>query len=342
MNLFATADRPWHHDWSTMSDLRAAVQLPSTMDFDTSGSTGPSRTWRHRGETLWTEAGLLADLVRPHRPEAVLASAPPRHLYGALATVLLPARLRLPVWYRPQYFGALPPPGGRRWLVVAVPWTFAALARREAWLDQVAHLTVLHSSATVPETAARLLERLGGRAEVVEVFGATETGGVAHRVWRPDPPPWRLFPDVELRTEGPGEQPLRVRGPRLAEGLAEWTLDDFVVPVPDRGFRFAGRRSRLVKVNGRRVDLDVLEAALRAALPGMDLAALPVADPTSGEHVDLLVVPEGRTEDEVRAAIAHLAPRPRRVLLVPAIDRSATGKARRVRLTACAGTPPVR
>ncbi|MFI6507749.1 long-chain fatty acid--CoA ligase [Streptosporangium sp. NPDC050855] len=383
-------DDPWLVRWDLLgpgTDVDAFVldRLAETVDLETSGSTGPSRCWRRTREQMWAEAGLLAALVERDRPQALLSFAPPKHVYGALASVLVPARLRLPAWYRPRYFGAMPAPQDRRWAIVAVPWTFSILRRHSSWVGGTEHLSVLHSTATLPLAAESLVEETGReRIRVVEVFGSTEAGGIASRTWGPDRPPWELFEDVEFapRAEtpaethaetpaeipagsdgasagapgdvttgapdgdidgdidgAPGEEtPLVVRSPRLAfrpgEAPADvWRTDDYVRRLDARRFRFDGRRDRLVKINGRRVDLDRLEESVRSVLRCADLAFLPVTDAFSGENFDLLVVPEGEgalSVTEVRAAVGRFDARPRQVRLVDRIDRSDTGKLRRL------------
>ncbi|MEQ4720119.1 hypothetical protein [Nonomuraea sp. B19D2] len=173
--------------------------MPATVDLGTSGSTGASRTWRRTREQMWAEAGLLAGLLEKDRPEAVLSFAPPKHVYGALAGVLVPALLRLPVWYRPRYFGALPSEPFDRWAVVAVPWTFSILLRALPWVSAVEGLVVLHSTALLPATAGQLVSAAGAeQVGIVEVFGSTEAGGIASRTWSPSEQPWRLFDDVDF------------------------------------------------------------------------------------------------------------------------------------------------
>lgn len=333
--------RAWHVRWDRVPAIGGG-DLPDVVDFPTSGTTGPRRWWRRHGPRVWAEAGLLAGLVAPGRPDAVVSFVPPAHLFGALATVLVPARLRVPAWYREGFFGELPDVGGGRPVVMATPWIFELLLRHLDWVRGLAHLTVLYGGAMLPATAGDLLRELGPeRVLLVEVLGSTEAGGIATRSWREgEPPDWRLFPDVSFaHPVTPGaEVPLAVTGPRLAFRPGEpepvsWTGDDRVVPLDERTFRHAGRAGRLVKVNGRRINLDAAEYALRAVLGCADLALLPVTDAKVGEHVELLVALHPGTEVadlDLAAAFARLGVRPRRLHVVPRIDRSALGKPRHV------------
>lgn len=310
---------------------------------------------------------MLADLVRTDRPAAVVSFVSPAHVYGALATVLMPARLGVPVWYRLSPYGAMPVVDARRVVVVAIPWIFQLLLTHMAWVREFDHVTVLHSSAMLPETARDFLAEAGaGRAAIVEVLGSTEAGAIATRRWRAgDPPPWTLLDDVSFAAAdaggvpdsgaadhgvpdhgapdhgAPDEVPLIIRSPRLAfrpggPPPRVWEADDHVQRLDGRTFRFAGRRTRLVKLNGRRVNLDEVEHALRADLHCADLAVVPVADRMIGEHVDLLVVPHPGTtlaDIDLAAVRTRLGVRPRRVRVVSRIDRSDVGKLRDPRNT---------
>lgn len=353
------AERSWRVRWDTVADpaALALARLPAAIDFQTSGSTGPSQTWRRERESVWLEAGMLAELLAPERPQVLVSFVPPVHVYGALASVLVPAHLRVPAWFRPGFIGAMPPIEQRRAVVVATPWIFTLLRENLPWVRRLEHLTVLHGGAMLPASAGEFLGEAGSdRALIVEVLGSTEAGGIATRRWRyGEPPPWTLFRDVsfampapagrsreageamETGTAGP-EVPLVVRSPRLASRPGEpppatWEADDHVQPLDARRFRFAGRRTRLVKVNGRRINLDEAEHALRGLLDCADFAVVPVADAMIGEHLDLLVVlrPGTALSDlDLAAGFTVLGVRPRRVRVVPRIDRSETGKLRHV------------
>lgn len=178
---------------------------------------------------------------------------------------------------------------------------------------------------------------------MVEVLGSTEAGGTATRRWRTgEPPAWTLFRDVSFTDSvraaaGRGEEvPLGIHSPRLAfrpDGPppAYFEGDDRITPLDERTFLFAGRRGRLVKVNGRRLNLDELEHALRDLIDCRDLAIRTVADAMIGEHVELhLVLHPGATlaDIDLKGAYARMGVRPKAVHVVDRIERSALGKVR--------------
>lgn len=339
-------DRGWCVRWDEVGPEEAhrlvSRHVPDAVEFMTSGTTGAQRRWTCDRDQLWNEAGLLASLVGSPAPGAMVSFAPPKHRYGALVSVLLPARLGIPAWTTPKGIETLPiERGGSPWLVAAIPWTFTLLRRASRWVRQQSHVTVLHSTATLPKAAQDLVADVGdAQLRIVEVFGSTESGAVASRAWTPGNPPWTLVDGVSW-ADGTGcaeATALAVHSPLLARASdgtrpQAWTLDDIVRRTGDRGFVFEGRRGRLVKVNGRRIDLDHLEGVLRDNLPCTDLACVPVTEAVIGEHFDLHVVPRtGRriSHEDVRAAVRVAGVAPRQVAFVTAIHRSETGKLRKL------------
>lgn len=333
-------DDAWSARWDTVVDAEnlCVTALPPFIDFHTSGTTGPSRCWRRLRRNVWLEAGMLAELIAPDRPDAVVSFVPTMHLFGALAGVLVPAHLGVPVWRRTAFVGAMPRLRHRRIAVIATPWIFQLLLEHLDWVRGFERITVLYGGAMLPATAGTFLRQAGpDRAVIVEVMGSTEAGGVATRRWRDgDPPPWTLFPDVSFADPGiaGAEVPLAVRSPRLAFRPGErppdrWLADDVIVPVDARTFRLVGRSGRLVKVNGRRINLDEAEHAVRAVLDCADLALMPITDDVVGEHVDLVVALKPGTklsEMDLPAAIRKLGVRLKHVRVVAGIERSALGK----------------
>lgn len=325
------------------ADAGWRLRLPGTVAFETSGHTGEPATWLRSRAQIDAEVALLADACGVADRDAVVSFAPPRHLYGYLTTVVLPSTAGLPVWYFPATAAPrLDAIGARCPLVVCIPSALRALERRPSFLDAFDDVRVVHSTATLPEAATRLLRGSGDRVDLVELFGSTETGLVALR--RPAfGNLWALAPDVEFADAAPEgvERPLRIASPRIGRRPGErppptWTMDDYVERCGPRAFRFGGRRTRLVKVNGRRLCLDALEDRVRDAVACADVACVPCRDEYRGESFDVvLAVPDGdgltpeALERTCRAVLAPVAA-PRHVTVARRIDRSATGKLRSV------------
>ncbi|MET8759546.1 class I adenylate-forming enzyme family protein [Lentzea sp. NPDC004782] len=306
------------------------AEVPDTVVVATSGSTGAPAKWSRSRDQLLTEVGLLAALWRCSRVDLIFAFAPPTHLYGVLTTLLLPAVLGVPVWYHPGVDAPATDVSGKGVGVTAIPWTFRILRRHRAVYATAVEIAIMHSTANLPPGAAETATGLGGEhVRITEVFGSTESGGIAHRVERDGV--WTLFEDVRLNGPVGEETRLVVAGPRLAQGLTTWDTRDFVEVVDERRFRFRGKRVRLRKINGVRVDLDVVEQRLREVVPVEDLACVPVDDEVRGESFAVLVVPfepDGTLPTAIRVALKEFGLSPQEERMVDRIDRSETGKLR--------------
>ncbi len=323
-----------HAAAAALADLRRG-----DYEFHTSGSTGTPKTWLHSGEALCANAdALLGAMDREF--DAVVSFAPPRHIFGACATVALPAVLGVPLYF----WGGIscPPPvvRGDRLLVVAIPWTFTLLHRQLTWIRSFTQVTFLHSTAVLPASARALRDELldeqaaPGRPELFEVLGSTETGAVAYHSGWDSAAAWRLFPGVTFDPQAPRgtDGPLVVTSPWQARGAdgdtpSSWATGDLVEIVDDSRFELRGRIGRLVKINGRRHDLQHIEEELKSKVACADVACLLVADAIRGESFDVLIAggSEG-AEQSAQAALRPLGLAARRIELVEEIRRSETGK----------------
>jgi len=139
-------------------------------------------------------------------------------------------------------------------------------------LDRFSSLpSVIFSSGGPLKTADALAWRRWVPRGVVEIYGSTETGGIAWRVQSTDPSSasWTPFSDVSFTFEADGA--LVVRSPRV--GPEPIRMEDAAQPLADGRFRLMGRLDRIVKLEEKRVSLPELEAALEAH-PWVESAAV--------------------------------------------------------------------
>jgi acyl-coenzyme A synthetase/AMP-(fatty) acid ligase len=329
------------------------MSASTAIRFATSGYTGQQKSWFRSETQLCAEAKLIGDLIVGPVDE-IVSFAPPQHLFGALFGEVLPRLLDVPVqfMYRdPCAVPVLRP--GRRVLFVCLPSAWLMLRRLTATIRDLPGAVFLHGTGpTTPAAEQTVAELRGGRVRAVELFGSTETGGIGYRDLCPGESgsPWTLLPDVELLEDpgadifGPGTRRLHVRSSRLArpQGEAEppsgVLLEDVVRLLDERRFIFLGRSSRLIKVNGKRCDLDEVEKWIHRSI-GTAVACLPVRDLVRGEHYELFYTADGvRGNAEVWQRLAGLAgtvPLPRKLHAVGAIPMTSTGKIKVDQLYAC-------
>ncbi|RKP50712.1 AMP-binding protein [Trinickia fusca] len=183
----------------------------------------------------------------PHQLQARLAAC------GAAAVVSSPAHLA-------------------RW--PALPG-FDTLAPAPRWF--------FSSGGPLSEDAALAYGRAFGAAPA-EIYGSTETGGIAWRQQHASPA-WQPMPGIEVKRDDDGA--LMLRSPHL--GHDDWhRTDDAIAFDADGRFRLQGRLDRVVKLDGKRVSLPEIEAQL-ARHPYVAQAAAVVLPGTSRERLGVLV-----------------------------------------------------
>lgn len=240
-------------------ELQAAASDPwseaSRIVFHTSGSTGVPKAVVKSLSQLQTEVQVLKDLFfSPVRPRLFVPTVSPLHLYGFLFVVLLPFELKSPRLDRlvsyPETLSQL-----RQGLIVLVtsPAFLKRLDEPNAGLPRPPE-RVFSSGGALPEAAARRAQAWFGQA-VTEIYGSTETGGIA---WRRNPEAnlWTLFPGMVL--SGGGEESVWLQSPYLE---APVPLDDRL-ELGEGGFRLLGRADSVVKIEEKRVALNEVEHRL--------------------------------------------------------------------------------
>jgi acyl-coenzyme A synthetase/AMP-(fatty) acid ligase/3-hydroxymyristoyl/3-hydroxydecanoyl-(acyl carrier protein) dehydratase len=117
-----------------------------------------------------------------------------------------------------------------------------------------------------------------------EIYGSTETGGIA---WRrqDESDAWQPVTGIEVRRDEDGA--LNVRSPHL--GHDGWHRTDDAISLDDDGrFRLWGRLDRVIKLDGKRVSLPELEARL-ALHPCVAQAAVVPLEGATRERIGALV-----------------------------------------------------
>lgn len=307
--------------------------LADTIVFETSASTGRPRRWERSRDQLQAEARVMVARIVSHSVDAVLSFAPATHLYGRVFGTEIPALLDVPTTSISSVLGPLTLPAARRVLIVAVPssWRLLQSPSLRGAFDQV---TVVHGAGVAPIDAGRITEALGRDSRAVEVFGSTESGGIATRRLGCGTD-WAVVDDVTLHGAPGVVLPLRVSSPRLAVELGsdsvplDMTLADRVIRTGVDTFQHLGRTDHVIKVDGRRWDLDDVERRVRAEL-GIDVACIGVPDALRGSTYDLFVETEATRESTLATLVADRPPR--RVHWVHALPRTPRGKVDRAQL----------
>jgi acyl-coenzyme A synthetase/AMP-(fatty) acid ligase len=317
------------------------VQAPLLVVF-TSGSTGQPQALPKRLCQLFDEITALEQAFGATAPGAtVLASVSHQHVYGLLFRVLWPLATARPVQAQSvvvlEDVAELAPPDSEA-LLIASPAHLSRLPLH----TQTRVRQVFSSGAPLPDTAVPDCLRVFGQAPI-EVYGSSETGGVAWRQRNPGAVThWQPLPGVEWRLD---EGALWLRSAHLDE--TGWMPSADRAAAVEGGFELRGRADRIVKIAEKRVSLTAVEAALRASPLVADLRLLPMTAPR--EQIAVVAVPselgwqlhdtKGKRVlvEALRGELADVVERvalPRRFRFLPELPVNTQGKSTLSRLLA--------
>ncbi|GAB7127067.1 acyl-CoA synthetase family protein [Silvimonas sp. JCM 19000] len=227
----------------------------------TSGSTGEPLCIEKRLAQLNDEMQAQDSVFGATIPAdaLVVATVSQQHLYGLLFRVIWPL-----VSGRPFAAQALAFPEALTVAAAHVPQVLvsspAFLKRLPDTLDWAAvashHVAIFSSGGPLPAATSDQIRAQSGLA-VREIFGSSETGGIA---WRDQPSAaWTALPQVDVALSADGL--LQLRSPYLPS--MDWFVTaDQAAFAADGTFRLLGRADRIAKIEEKRVSLTALETAL--------------------------------------------------------------------------------
>lgn len=110
---------------------------------------------------------------------------------------------------------------------------------------------------------------------------------------------------------------------------------DLAQLLPDGNYRYRGRKDRLVKIRGYRVELDEVEAALLSHPHVLEAAAYAISDEQGSKLIEAAVIPQPEAEVSAADVLQFLNARlpvyavPLMIHLMPDFPRTSTGKVSR-------------
>ena len=295
----------------------------------TSGSTGVpvphKKTWGRLVACVREGAQRLG--VADGRSYALLGTVPAQHMYGFESTVLTCLQSGNALCAeRPFYpvdicarLAQLPRPR----VLITTPIHLRTLLGTDIELPPI-DLIVSATAALSPQLALEAERRFG--AQLIEIYGSTETGQVASRrtVMTPE---WQLWPEVRLTLES---------GRAWAQGghVEQRTpMGDVLEAKDQQRFILLGRTEDLVNIAGKRGSLGYLNHHLNA-IPGVLDGTFFVRDDEAGAATGVTRLAAFVVAPSLDAAslLEQLRERidpvflPRPLLFVERLPRSATGK----------------
>jgi acyl-coenzyme A synthetase/AMP-(fatty) acid ligase len=232
----------------------------------TSGSSGEPKMINKTLAELDVEISTLESLWGNEITGCgVLATVPHYHIYGLLFRLLWPLAAGRPfdccTCTNPEQLGERVTRFTDHILVSSPSHLtrFPQLMELGDW--NPAPRMIFSSGGPLPaETAGIYRQELG--QSPVEIFGSTETGGVAwrRRQGSPGEDAWTPLPGVHVNRDT--DNALLLDSPFVPQ--RKWRMDDAISLLSDGRFRLEGRLDRIVKLEGKRLALPEMERRLEA------------------------------------------------------------------------------
>ncbi|WP_016956414.1 AMP-binding protein [Catenovulum agarivorans] len=291
---FNSAQLQLEQNSSQISDIE--LPLDAQIDFFTSGSTGSAKCIHKSFNQLVTEVKTLEQTFS-HSPQqiCVVSTVSHQHIYGMLFKLLWPLvcghKLLSQTYEYPEH------------MVNAV----ADIQQKLVLITSPAHIHRLVADNVLSAVADKFLQIFssGGPLDmqknlafsepmscrVTEVFGSTETGGIAWRQYDGSEHSalWQPFAGVEV-CANQAEQRLVVNSPYIVQ--PHYLTDDRIELVDGQKFKLLGRVDRVVKIEEKRVSLDDLQQKLAASSYFNDVYVLPIQSKNRQQLAAVMVLTE--------------------------------------------------
>jgi len=258
----------------------------------TSGSTGTPIGALKTKKNIESEVQILTQLLAPYNIKKVIVTVPFIHLYGTIFGLFYPLFNDIDILFKEHFLphdllDLIDP----YTMVVTTPLYIKAFNKIEKGKNLKDSLFI---SSTAPLDGASV-EQFNAKysADIMQIFGSTETGGIAHKLNKQNV--WKPFERVELSINNKDE--LTVKSPFVSSILytknfiktnEEIQTFDYVA-LDESGFKLLGRSSKIFKLAGKRYSTvqienileDVLGIQKALVFVGMEKGSL------RGEYIDI-------------------------------------------------------
>ena len=230
--------------------------------FFTSGSTGTPKRIKKQFKMLAAEIAFHGE-AQKHLTEqnpVMIASIAPYHMYGLLWRFLFPLAngfaADLDIVFTPeelQHKQSL----YTKVLFATTPSFLDGITRYQNQYSFKNNCIGIYSSGSLLQTKTSMDACLMFGVSPFEIFGSTETGGVAGRQQK-DGPEWTIFPPVTVTLTANNE--LLIESDFSCNN--PYLMSDIVQKTSDNTFLLKGRGDRMVKIAEERVSLPEMEEKL--------------------------------------------------------------------------------
>ncbi|ARP37550.1 AMP-binding protein [Vibrio syngnathi] len=241
-----------------LANDQTTIDLAATpLTLFTSGSSGTPKAIHKTLEHLDIEIAQLdknwGTLLRDNQVHSTVSH---QHIYGLLFRILWPLCSGVPFSrHNLEYPEQILSHANKQSVLISSP----ALLKRLKHETKSTHLAgVFSSGGPLPtESAHQALNLLGHLP--IEVFGSTETGGIAFRQQESVQTPWQLFDCIEASLNS--ENCIKLLSPYIDRNNWYQTADECEM-VSGSQFILKGRTDRVIKIEEKRVSLVEVEKRL--------------------------------------------------------------------------------
>jgi hypothetical protein len=319
---------------ASISDLYGKETIDLNYQFlslFTGGSTGKPKIWPKTIKNLFSEAFFLSEKFDISPGDRIVATVPPYHIYGILFSILLPLVSSASVMAETPTFpheiiNAISME--KATILVSVPMHYRTFGNNP-FPNNSLRLAFSSAGALDKKDSEKFFKQTG--TGITEIYGSTETGGIAHRCRSDGDTELTLFDTVDVKIV---DERIHARSDYISPNVSR--DKDGYFPTGDRGNKFDdnriilyGRSDGIIKIGGKRVDLEeVREKVL--TIPGVTDAMILSIPVTNGRENEIAAVLEGDIQSkQVREHLSRqLEPyaHPRAIKIVDRIPRNNLGK----------------
>lgn len=249
-------------------ELMDEVNKDSKLLFFTSGSSGfPVGAFKSK-DNLEKEIVVLKELVQKYKIKKVVVTVPFVHIYGVLAGLLLPLSLRdVTLVVKEDFlpYEVLKEANEPNTLVVTTPVFIKSLAKLS---DERVLKSNLFISSTGPLHVDDIkLFRDKYKADLIQIFGSTETGGIAYKL--NDSIKWLPLSLVKVETK---DERLSVSSPFISpfilnkqiSKLEQPFITEDIIEIDEDKFTLIGRSNKIIKIAGKRISALQIESIVES------------------------------------------------------------------------------
>ena len=303
----------------------------------TGGSTGKPKVWSKSPRNLLAEALYLKEHFALSEKDLFLSTVPPYHIYGLLFTILAPlaahAQILPDIYTFPQEIISTINKH-KATVLVSVPVHYRSLK-----VDNLSAPTLkvaFSSSGMLNQSDALHFQKKTGLG-ITEIYGSTETGGIAAHNIVENVEGWKPFDVVSWKIVG---KRLAVYSDFVSAEMEHDSegyclTGDEVSAGKDGRFVLLGRADGIVKVAGKRVDLMDVQNKIRSLPTVLDAVVVSLPAEKGRESVIAAAVVGDLTETHIKRLLMNMLEPyaiPRRIKIVPSLTTTATGKIDHLRI----------